>query len=199
MRCSPSANNRPHNGELSTDADEHENGGPLIRSEGHVALVYESDHAAWIERVGVENLLVHFATRAAVGLITRPCGYLDVRSLSAGSGPGRAGWTRRTGWTGGVQADRLHPLLAARFVRRRPRSRRLGLGRASLANIAPEGNGHHTARISSQFMPSMIAAVRGSLASNEVFPDAAPMTSAWLPADDKFSREEVCRHLSRRF
>ena len=43
---------------LSTDAGEHENGGPLIRSEGHVALVYESDHAAWIERVDVENLLV---------------------------------------------------------------------------------------------------------------------------------------------
>ena len=103
MRCSPSANNRPHNGELSTDADEHENGGPLIRSEGHVALVYEGDHAPWIECVGVDNLVILFATRAATKLITGPCDELDVRSLSVGSGPGRAGWTRRSGRARGAR------------------------------------------------------------------------------------------------
>jgi hypothetical protein len=48
-------------------------------------------------------------------------------------------------------------------------------------------------------MQSMIAAVRESLASGEVFPDAAPMTYAWLPGDDKSSQEEVGRHLSSRF
>jgi hypothetical protein len=65
--------------------------------------------------------------------------------------------------------------------------------------LPPRGHGHHTARISSQFMQSMIAAVRGSLASGEVFQDAAPMTSAWLPGDDKSSKEEVGWHLSSRF
>ena len=38
-------------------------------------------------------------------------------------------------------------------------------------------------------LPSVIAVDRRSLASGEVFPDAAPMTSAWLPAGDKSSRK----------
>ncbi|MGA7515700.1 MAG: hypothetical protein WBW28_01870, partial [Pseudolabrys sp.] len=36
-------------------------------------------------------------------------------------------------------------------------------------------------------MPSTIWLVRVSLAYGEVFPDAAPRTSVWLPHDDEFS------------
>src|SRR5262249_41963836 len=64
----------------STDASEHENCRPLLRSEGHVALVYEADHASGIERVGIDNLLILLATRAAGRFITRPCDNPDRRS-----------------------------------------------------------------------------------------------------------------------
>jgi hypothetical protein len=46
-----------------TDASEHENCRPLLRSEGHVAFVYKADRTARIERVGIENLLILVATR----------------------------------------------------------------------------------------------------------------------------------------
>jgi len=54
-----------------TDTSEYENCRPLLRSEGHVALVYKADRASGIERVGIENLLILFATRAAGRLIAR--------------------------------------------------------------------------------------------------------------------------------
>jgi hypothetical protein len=47
-------------------------------------------------------------------------------------------------------------------------------------------------------LPSTIWLVRVSLAYGEVFPDAAPRTSVWLPHDDEFSLEKDCRHLSAR-
>jgi hypothetical protein len=74
-------------------------------------LVYKADRASGIERVGIENLLILLATRAAGRLITGPCDNLDRRSVSAGSGTrensgtGRTSGTRRTsgaGRTGGT-------------------------------------------------------------------------------------------------
>jgi hypothetical protein len=65
-----------------------------------MALIYEADHAPWIERVGVDNLLVLLATRAAAKLITGPCDDLDGGCLSAGSGTGWAGRTGRTRGSG---------------------------------------------------------------------------------------------------
>ena len=57
-------------GDLSfTDTNEHKNAGLSPRPEGDVAFVYESDRASWIKRIGVENLLILFATRAAHCLI----------------------------------------------------------------------------------------------------------------------------------
>jgi len=41
----------------------------LLWSEGQVAFAYKADRAAGIERVGIENLLILFATRAAGRLI----------------------------------------------------------------------------------------------------------------------------------
>jgi hypothetical protein len=48
-------------------------------------------------------------------------------------------------------------------------------------------------------LPSTIAAVRGSLAYDEVFPDAAPRTSFWLPYDAAFLLGKACRTLSAHF
>jgi hypothetical protein len=48
-------------------------------------------------------------------------------------------------------------------------------------------------------LPSTIAVVRGSLAYGEVFPDAAPRTSVWLPYDAEFSLGKAGRNLSARF
>ena len=84
-----------------TDASEHENCGPLLRSEAHVAFVYKADHASGIERVGIENLLILFATRAAGRLIAGPCD--DPNRPSAGAGARRTSGTcgaRRTSWAG---------------------------------------------------------------------------------------------------
>src|SRR4029077_749853 len=50
---------------LFSDASEHENSRALLRSEGHIAFVNKADRTSGIERVGVENLLILFATRAA--------------------------------------------------------------------------------------------------------------------------------------
>jgi hypothetical protein len=47
------------------DASEHKKCRPLLRSEGHVAFVHKDDLAPRINRVGIENLLILFATRAA--------------------------------------------------------------------------------------------------------------------------------------
>jgi hypothetical protein len=71
-----------------TDANEHEYRRPLLWPEGHVALVYKNDRASGIERVGIENLLILLATRAASRLITGPRYNLDRRSVGAGSGTG---------------------------------------------------------------------------------------------------------------
>jgi hypothetical protein len=113
----------------STDANEHEYRRPLLWPEGHVALVYKSDRASGIERVGIENLLILLATRAADQLITGPCDNLDGRSVGAGSGTREISGTRRTSRANGTrrlrdQAGQValpHPWLAARFVRRQPR------------------------------------------------------------------------------
>ena len=55
-----------------SDASEHENCRPPVRSEGHVALVYKADDASGIERIGIEDLLILLATRAAGRFITDP-------------------------------------------------------------------------------------------------------------------------------
>jgi len=47
------------------DASEHEKCRPLLRSEGQVAFVHKDDLAPRINREGIENLLILFATRAA--------------------------------------------------------------------------------------------------------------------------------------
>jgi hypothetical protein len=68
-----------------TDANEHEYCGPLLWPESRVALIYKADRASGIERVGIENLLILLATRAAGRLITGPCDDLDRRTVGAGS------------------------------------------------------------------------------------------------------------------
>jgi hypothetical protein len=83
-----------------TDTSKYENRRPLLRSEGHVALVYKTDHASGIERIGVENLLILFATRAAGRLIARRGDDPNRSSVAAAgtgwtSGAGRASGTRR--------------------------------------------------------------------------------------------------------
>jgi hypothetical protein len=85
-----------------TDASEHENCRPLLRPEGHVALVYKADRASGIERVGIENLLILFATRAAGRLIARR-GDDPNRPSVAAAGTGR---TRRTS---GARRTRTQP------------------------------------------------------------------------------------------
>src|SRR6476661_4064591 len=77
-----------------TDASKHEHCRPLLRSEGHVAFVYMADRASRIERVGIENLLIRFATRAAGRLIAWHCD--DPDRLSAGAGTGRTRGAGRT-------------------------------------------------------------------------------------------------------
>lgn len=80
-----------------TDASEHENCWPFLRSEGHVALVYKANNASWIERIGIEDLLILRAARAAGCLFTGSCDNVDRRSVIAGTGTRRTGGTGRTG------------------------------------------------------------------------------------------------------
>jgi hypothetical protein len=51
------------------DTSENENCMPLLRSEAHIAFVFKVNRASRIERVGIENFLILFATRAAYRLI----------------------------------------------------------------------------------------------------------------------------------
>src|SRR5499433_1011117 len=81
-----------------SDASEHENCRPLLRSEGHVALVYKADRASRIEGVGIENLLIPFATSAADRLIARRGDDPNRPSIDAGAG--RTSGARRTGDAG---------------------------------------------------------------------------------------------------
>jgi hypothetical protein len=92
----------PGNGtsESFTDANQHEYCRPLLWPKGRVALVYKADRASGIERVGIENLLILLATRAAGRLITGPCDNLDRRSVGAGSGTKESGSTGRTSGAG---------------------------------------------------------------------------------------------------
>ena len=81
------------------DANEHEYCRPLLWPEGRVALVYKADRASGIERVGVENLLVLLATRAAGRLFTGSCDNPDRWSVGAGSETKESGGTGRTSGT----------------------------------------------------------------------------------------------------
>src|SRR5262249_14633527 len=78
-----------------TDANEHEYCRPLLWPESRVALVYKADRASGIERVGVENLLVLLATRAAGRLFTGSCDNPDRWSVGAGSETKESGGTGR--------------------------------------------------------------------------------------------------------
>src|SRR4029434_3839087 len=84
---------------LSSDAHEHEYCRPLLWPEVRVALVYKADRASGIERVGVENLLVLLATRAAGRLFTGSCDNPDRWSVGAGSETKESGGTGRTSGT----------------------------------------------------------------------------------------------------
>ena len=59
-----------------------------------------ADRASGIERVGIENLLIRFATRAAGRLIAWHCD--DPDRLSAGAGAGRTSGTCGAGRTNGT-------------------------------------------------------------------------------------------------
>src|SRR4029077_7142747 len=87
---------------LFSDASEHENSRALLRSEGHIAFVNKADRTARIERVGIENLLILFATRAAGRFTAGPRNDPDRPSADAGrtSRTSRASGPRRTSGTG---------------------------------------------------------------------------------------------------
>ena len=87
---------------LLPDAGEHENSRALLRSEGHIAFVNKADRTSGIERVGIENLLILVATRAAGRFTARPRNDPDRPSADAGrtSRTGRASGARRTSGTG---------------------------------------------------------------------------------------------------
>src|SRR5947207_3968637 len=91
--CVSRLNNWSQRRHLLSDASEYDNCRPPLRSKGHVAFVYKADCASRIERVGIENLLVLIAARAAGCLITGRSDEPDRRS--AGSGAGRAIGARR--------------------------------------------------------------------------------------------------------
>src|SRR5262249_2068490 len=83
------------------NAGEHERSSSLLLgSEAHIAFVDKADRAAGIERVGIEDLLILFATGAARRLLAGRCDHSDCRS--AGGGTGRASEAGRTTRTRGA-------------------------------------------------------------------------------------------------
>ena len=80
-----------------TNANEHENCWPFLRSKGHVALVYKANDASWIERIGIEDLLILRAARAAGCCSQALAITLIVGPLVPELAPGGAGETGRTG------------------------------------------------------------------------------------------------------
>ena len=64
-----------------------------------------ADRTSGIERVGIENLLIRFATRAAGRLIAWHCD--DPDRLSAGAGAGRTSGTCGAGRTSGAERPGL--------------------------------------------------------------------------------------------
>src|SRR6478609_10919953 len=87
---------------LLPDASEYENSRALLRSEGHIAFVNKADRTSGIERLGIENLLILFATRAAGRFTAGPRDDPDRPSADAGRTrrTSRASGPRRTSGTG---------------------------------------------------------------------------------------------------
>ena len=81
-----------------------ENCRPLLRSEGHIAFVFKVNRASRIERVGIENFLILFATRAAGRLIA---GRFDDPDRWSAGGRARADRWGRVDRRG--RADRPRP------------------------------------------------------------------------------------------
>ena len=106
-----------------TYASKHENCGPLLRSEGHIALVYKSDDASGIEGMSTENLLVLIAIRGARRLIAGECDDSDRRCVGARAG--RTGGAGRTCGTSGARRSSFALGWPARSARTRPKAMRL--------------------------------------------------------------------------
>src|SRR5262249_35632768 len=75
-------------------ASDHEKRGLLLRSEGQVAVVHKDDLAPRVNRIGIENLLILFATRAADRQFAGPDS--DPDRLSTDHGAGRTRGTSGT-------------------------------------------------------------------------------------------------------
>jgi hypothetical protein len=96
------------------DASENENCRPLLRSEGHVAFVFKVNRAPRFERVGIENLLILFATRGAGRLIA---GRFDDPNLAGRTSKAvRTTGAGRTWGTGGADGAARTSLTLGRLA-----------------------------------------------------------------------------------